>query len=333
MEGLWNGKDIELYGQIQGGFQCIAVAALDHDISLCQPWVACWCDMYAKTYFPTRRTMSLVYEHYSQKYFDSVALGKRIVCPTYVYTGFGDDTCPTIGVIAAYNEMTCKKQLIIYQGMEHNCSTSYANGVPKHKYTSDVENFKVPYNWTYTFDWEIASVEGSAFELLSDGKTIKSVGTGTANVTFADGRHYPIVVETEAAIYDLIFSDEALSDDMIDGFAKSIYARTAHTAYAGLTWNDLASEINAGKIIKGRTYYVISNLDNNKSYSADDMYQLYEASGADYLVMIPGASIDSTDIAMYAMQLNQNDFPNSYVCNNGDASDYVVCGYETNAPQ
>ena len=28
----------------------IAVAALDHDISLCQPWVACWCDMYAKTY-------------------------------------------------------------------------------------------------------------------------------------------------------------------------------------------------------------------------------------------------------------------------------------------
>ncbi|MBR3966601.1 MAG: leucine-rich repeat protein [Clostridia bacterium] len=316
-KGLWNGKDIELYGQSQGGFQCIAVAALDHDISLCNPWVACWCDMYAKNYFPTRRTMGLVYEHYSQKYFDSVALGKRIVCPTNVYTGFGDDTCPTTGVVAAYNAMTCKKQLIIYQGMEHNCSTSYASGVAKQKYTSEAENFKVPYNWTYTFDFEIDSVSGNAFELLEDGKTIKAVSMGTATVTFKDN-HYPIVVETEAAIYDLILSNEALDQNFVSGFAKSIYARTAHTAYSGLTWDDLASEINAGNIIKGRTYYLISNSDNSLSYTADEMYQLYENSDADYLVMISGDSFTESDVAMYAMQLQSETYLNAYVCANGD---------------
>ncbi|MBR6603671.1 MAG: acetylxylan esterase, partial [Clostridia bacterium] len=315
-KGLWNGKDIELYGQSQGGFQCIAVAALDHDISLCNPWVACWCDMYAKNYFPTRRTMGLVYEHYSQKYFDSVALGKRIVCPTNVYTGFGDDTCPTTGVVAAYNAMTCKKQLIIYQGMEHNCSTSYASGVAKQKYTSEAENFKVPYNWTYTFDFEIDSVSGNAFELLEDGKTIKAVSMGTATVTFKDN-HYPIVVETEAAIYDLILSNKALDQNFVSGFAKSIYARTAHTAYSGLTWDDLASEINAGNIIKGRTYYLISNSDNSLSYTANEMYQLYENSGADYLVMISGNSFTESDVAMYAMQLQSETYLNAYVCASG----------------
>ncbi len=321
-KGLWNGKDIEVSGQSQGGFQAIAVAALDHDISLCTPLVPCWCDMYSRTYFSTRRMMSLVYEHYSQKYFDSVALGKRIVCKTYVSTGFGDDTCPATGVVAAYNAMTCEKQLFIYQGMEHQVVTTYASGVAKQKYSSEYENFKIPFNRTFTFDYEIASVDGDAFELLSDGKTVKAVSMGTATVTFADGNHYPIVVETEAATYDLILSDTALDQDVIDGFAKSIYARTTHTAYAGSSWADFSSEIGSGNAVKGRTYYVISNFEGTASYTADEMYQLYESSGADYLIMIPGASIDATDIAMYAMQLQPEVYPNAYVCADGELTSY-----------
>ncbi len=320
-KGLWNGKDIDLYGQSQGGFQCIAVAALDHDITLCRPWVPCWCDMYAKNYFPTRRTMGLVYEHYSQKYFDSVALGKRIVCRTQVNTGFGDDTCPTTGVIAAYNAMTCEKVLNIYQGMAHNCDTSYASGVSKQKYTSGNENFKIPYNWEYTFDWEIAEVsDESVLQILSDGKTVRALKKGTATVDFVDTNRNSILVEVEKAKLDVILSDGTLDAQTADGMIKSIYTRTARTAFVCDSADDFAAEIQSGNFEKGITYFVVSNLGGDVTYTAEEMYSLFEASGADYLVLIPSSELDATSAAMYLMQMNQSKYQGAYVCDNGTAN-------------
>ncbi len=307
-KGLWNGKDIELYGQSQGGFQCIAVAALDHDITFCNPWVPCWCDMYAKTYFPTRRTLGLVYEHYSQKYFDSVALGKRIVCRTQVDTGFGDDTCPTTGVIAAYNEMTCEKTLNIYQGMEHNCNTWHVWGsVEKPKFSSGKENFKLPYTASFEFDWEIASVSGDA--LTFSGNTVTAVNVGTSTVTFADPNRYPITVEVEAAASDYVISTTA-SSDVLSGIYDAIYTRTGKIVEA-LTNNTIPSVAN---IETGNVYYVISDLAGTLNMTASQMYSEFVSSGADYLVMIPGSITSKTTAAMFAMQAQPSVYPNAYVC-------------------
>ncbi len=306
-KGLWNGKDIELYGQSQGGFQCIAVAALDHDITYCNPWVPCWCDMYATTYFPTRRTVSLIYEHYSQKYFDSVSLGKGIVCRTQVDTGFGDDTCPTTGVIAAYNAMTCEKTLNIYQGMEHYCSTNYKASVAKQKYTSGTESFKLPYSASFDFEWEIASVEGDA--LTFSGSTVTAAAVGTATVNFADANRYPVTVEVEPAISDYVISSTA-SDAVLNGMADAIYTRTGKIMTA-VSSSDLPDKAN---VLNGNIYYVISDFDGTLDMTASEMYDEFTASGADYLVLILGDVTSKTTAAMLAMHAQPSVYPKAFVC-------------------
>lgn len=342
--GLWNNKDIELYGQSQGGFQCIAVAALDHDISFCNPWVPCWCDMYAKTYFPTRFTMGLVYEHYSQKYFESVSLGKRIVCKTRVDTGFGDDTCPTPGVICMYNALTCEKELRIFQGMMHNCSTSYASGVNK-PYSQRSADFSVNYGGTFTFDWEIANVSGSSLTLV-DSYTVKADGNlGISTVTFVDSNRLPIDVNVVPSKlnYAVVVGG---NDDIANGISEGIYLRH-HEQTDSVIISDLtgtvsaldahrtshSDEISAGKYTEGDVYLFIVDDGSVSSLGREGLAAAYKALkddfGAKYVGFIANPSDSGVSYAAqvaYAMQLDGDKYPDFYVVENSGSGDYNAVG-------
>ncbi len=125
--GLWNGK-LKLYGGSQGAFQGIAVAALDKDVTDAQwsiPWM---CDVKGmRSEFRPTYTDAL-------RYFDSVFFGKRIAKEVNVTisAGLGDYICPPSGVVALYNEMSCKVTLTFDQGMTHGY---YPDNVEVYKYS------------------------------------------------------------------------------------------------------------------------------------------------------------------------------------------------------
>lgn len=342
--GLWNNKDIELYGQSQGGFQCIAVAALDHDISFCNPWVPCWCDMYAKTYFPTRFTMGLVYEHYSQKYFESVSLGKRIVCKTRVDTGFGDDTCPTPGVICMYNALTCEKELRIFQGMMHNCSTTYASGVNK-PYSQRSADFSVNYGGTFTFDWKIANVNGSSLTLVDD-YTVKADGElGISTVTFVDSNRSPIdvnVVPSKLNYAVVVGGNDEIANGLADGFYLRHHEQIDYVNVPDLSGSvsllnahkaSHSDEIGAGKYTEGDVYLFIVDDGSVSSLGREGLAAAYKALkgefGAKYVGFIANptdSGVSYTAQVAYTMQLDGNKYPDFYVVENSGSGDYNAIG-------
>ena len=113
--GLWNGR-LRVYGGSQGGFQGIAVAALDHDVTdayWTMPWM---CDIggVASEFRPTYTT--------AMGYYDSVYFAKRIPknFTVNLTSGLGDYICPPSGVVALYNALNCKVTMYFKQGMTHS---------------------------------------------------------------------------------------------------------------------------------------------------------------------------------------------------------------------
>lgn len=116
---LWNGKDLELYGFSQGGFQCLAVAGLLGDTvtkaHAASPWMS---DIGSGHYgrfplmFPTDYT-----EAY--RYIDTIYFADRITCPVEITAGMGDYACPPCGAAIAYNRLNVPKKLSIGQNQTH----------------------------------------------------------------------------------------------------------------------------------------------------------------------------------------------------------------------
>ncbi len=257
-KNTWNGTDIEVSGGSQGGFQSIAMAALDHDITLCTPDIVGSCDFDANVYYPNRPTIPRNETFYARKYFDSVALARSVICRTDVSTGFGDDRCPPVGVVAMYNSLNCEKTLTVYQGRTHSNGTAYATGVPKQSYTS------------YT----------------------------PAN---------SVRVETEYVI--------GASGDIFNGMAKAIKTRTN---------NELVSVESASGIADSATvYYVISDFDGSCDMTAAEMYAAFTASGADYLVFIPG---NVTNAATVDALTSFSAYSDAYVCADVNMTDAYEAG-------
>ena len=105
--GLWNSKQqLILSGGSQGGFQAVAVAALESGVSMLDinyPWL---CDIggcgtngrMESTFMPTY-TPAL-------EYYDTVNFAKRLTCPTYIgIEGLGDDIATTTGVTVFWNSL------------------------------------------------------------------------------------------------------------------------------------------------------------------------------------------------------------------------------------
>ena len=114
--GLWNEqtKKISLSGTSQGGFQAVAVAALEKsvtDIDVAMVWM---CDIggygvngrQRSTYMPTYTAVL--------EYYDSVNFGKRITCSVNIsVSGLGDYVANPAGITALYNAITSQKGITL----------------------------------------------------------------------------------------------------------------------------------------------------------------------------------------------------------------------------
>ena len=118
--GLWDGKTITLSGASQGGFQVIALAALDSDVTSVNAGVPWLCDIGG--YTDGKKIKSSFQPEYcdSIRYFDTANFAKRVKCPVSISAGLGDPLCPPAGVAAMYNSLTCPRTLIFKQGGTHS---------------------------------------------------------------------------------------------------------------------------------------------------------------------------------------------------------------------
>jgi cephalosporin-C deacetylase-like acetyl esterase len=116
----WNGKDLIVSGGSQGGFQSLAGAALDKDVTKCMVNVPWMCDLGGVTIGRLRGWRPDYADGLG--YYDSVNMAKRIACPVTITAGLGDYVCPPSGVSVLYNNLRSAKQLDLIQGMTHQYS-------------------------------------------------------------------------------------------------------------------------------------------------------------------------------------------------------------------
>lgn len=117
----WNGKDLEVRGGSQGGFQSLVLAGLDHDITSCDAGVPWCCDWGGKAKLGRVGGWQPAYTP-ALDYYDPVNHAKRIpaTCKVFISrAGLGDDCCPASGLAVAYNNLKCPKKIRFVQGSEH----------------------------------------------------------------------------------------------------------------------------------------------------------------------------------------------------------------------
>ncbi len=114
----WNGRDLEVEGESQGGFQSAMVAALLGDkITKCSLRIPWMCDIGGDTIGRIDGWQPEFVD--GLRYFDTVSFARRITCDTTIYAGLGDYVCPPSGIAALYNEMTCPVELTFAQNGTH----------------------------------------------------------------------------------------------------------------------------------------------------------------------------------------------------------------------
>ena len=114
----WNGKDIDIFGMSQGGFQCIAVTALmnKHVTSAIAevPWMG---DIGGIEIGRMAGPGPL--REPALDYFCSTNFARRIKCPIEIETGTGDYVVPVCFVSITYNQLRCPKRFKITQNRDH----------------------------------------------------------------------------------------------------------------------------------------------------------------------------------------------------------------------
>ena len=113
----WNGKDLRAAGGSQGGFQALAAAALDKDVTQCAANVPWCCDLGGITLGRLRGWRPDYADGLG--YYDAANMAKRIKCETKIVGGLGDYVCPPSGVCVLYNNINAPKQLDLVQGKTH----------------------------------------------------------------------------------------------------------------------------------------------------------------------------------------------------------------------
>ncbi|MBR2353332.1 MAG: acetylxylan esterase [Clostridia bacterium] len=120
--GVWKAGDTFLStGGSQGGFQAIALGALDGDvteINMALPW---FCDIGGQNIGRFVGNLKPAYTD-ALMYYDCCSLATLIDSDVSVSisAGLGDITCPASGIIAVYNTLNCKKSLSVSQNLGHS---------------------------------------------------------------------------------------------------------------------------------------------------------------------------------------------------------------------
>ncbi|MFP9114554.1 acetylxylan esterase [Flavobacterium sp. RHBU_3] len=124
----WDGKNIIAQGGSQGGALALVTAGLDSRVTVCASSYPALSDMVG--YLHGRAGG---YPHMFNKvtgldkpeiiktleYYDVVNFAKNIKVPTFMTFGFNDDVCPPTTTYAAYNSLTCKRELLVTPINEH----------------------------------------------------------------------------------------------------------------------------------------------------------------------------------------------------------------------
>lgn len=115
----WNGKDLLVSGGSQGGFQSLAAAALDKDVTRCDTFIPWCCDLGGITLGRLRGWRPD--DAPGLAYYDGVNMAKRITCPVTIVAGLGDYTCPPSGICVLYNNLKSapSRRLEFIQGKTH----------------------------------------------------------------------------------------------------------------------------------------------------------------------------------------------------------------------
>lgn len=115
----WNGKELTASGGSQGGFQSIAAAALDKDVTKCTASAPWFSDLGGVT---VGRLCSHLRPDWVEGigYYDAVNMAKRVRCETTLSLGLGDYTCPPSGICVLYNNIRAPKKLTFTQGATHS---------------------------------------------------------------------------------------------------------------------------------------------------------------------------------------------------------------------
>lgn len=122
----FDGKNIAVTGQSQGGMLSIVTAALDKRIEYLAPIYPGGCDN--ARYLVKKTILSPSSYRYMEakpgeietiSYFDVVNFAKRITIPGFYSWGYNDVVCTPTSMYAAYNGITATKELHIYQETGH----------------------------------------------------------------------------------------------------------------------------------------------------------------------------------------------------------------------
>ena len=118
----WNGKDLIVKGQSQGGLQTMWVAALDPAVTEAHPSIIWCCDLAGSLKQKRFGAFGRVKYTPALEYYDPVFMAKRIRKAKIVITraGLGDYTSPPSGLAICYNNLaTPEKTIKWYQGSNH----------------------------------------------------------------------------------------------------------------------------------------------------------------------------------------------------------------------
>ncbi len=167
--GLWDEERLTVRGSSQGGFQSVAVAALDPDISgvyIDVPWFA---DVAGDT--DPKKIPSTYRPTYAAglDYYDTALLAKRIKAPLVNITaGAGDPLCPMGAVQAIYNNLVNESaKLTFRQGGEHGSTNSYPIDSVQMRSESPVITGKVDstytkIEWVYNIGTKVLTISPTA---------------------------------------------------------------------------------------------------------------------------------------------------------------------------
>lgn len=121
--GLWDGSTVSLIGGSQGGFQAIAVAALDGNVSSVSAYCPWLCDIGGQGMNGKQKSNFMPEYTSALEYYDTINFAKRLNCEILLGTvGLGDYTTPPAGITALYNSLpeTITKKIVYVQNRTHS---------------------------------------------------------------------------------------------------------------------------------------------------------------------------------------------------------------------
>lgn len=131
----WNGKELEVNGGSQGGFQAMAMAALVPQVTKCTIGVPWMCDAGGVLVKRVRGWRPNLLPGIN--YYDTVNFARYVKCPVVISAGLSDWTCPPSGVMVLYNNLQGKKELKFLQGLNHGYYVGFKRAeAPVFKFSS-----------------------------------------------------------------------------------------------------------------------------------------------------------------------------------------------------